>query len=103
MNLVLRKRLLLDSRIPIQSKIIAYVIGLAVFAVLSLIELPVETALAFCLPLIGIVGDVAIEGAEFIAVPLLIAALLLPYIAPAGAVELVRRDLEKNVTPPNRG
>ena len=96
MNILFYRKLLLDSSIPFRFKIIAYVIGLVVFGVLSLVELPVEAALAFCLPLIGVVGDVAIEGSEFIAVPLIVAALVLPFIAPSGVVNLVRCDFQQN-------
>ena len=81
--------LMRDRRVPLQSKLFAILIGLAVTGVVEFFELPIESILAMLLPFLGAVGDVVIGGAEAIAGPLLLAGVLLPFLAPRDIVDLV--------------
>jgi hypothetical protein len=49
---------------------------------LELLQLPLEAVLAGILPLIGITGDIAFDGAEAVVGPVIIATMLLPYLVP---------------------
>ena len=44
--------------------------------------MPLEAVLAGILPLIGITGDIAFDGAEAVVGPVIIATMLLPYLVP---------------------
>ena len=89
--------LMRDHRIPLRSKAAALVLGLAITALVELLELPVEGLLSMLLPILGIAGDVVIDGAELIAGPLLLAALLLPFLAPRDIITQIRAE---RATPP---
>jgi hypothetical protein len=80
MNIRLGYRLLRDHRVPIWAKLMALGIGAACIGALEVLELPLETVLAGMLPLIGITGDIAFNGAEAIAGPVIIATMVLPYL-----------------------
>jgi hypothetical protein len=88
--------LMRDHRIPLRSKAAALVLGLAITALVELLELPVEGLLSMLLPILGIAGDVVIDGAELIAGPLLLAALL-PFLAPRDIITQIRAE---RATPP---
>jgi len=47
---------------------------------IELLQVPLESILAFILPVVGIAGDLAVDGAEAVIGPVLVAALLLPYL-----------------------
>src|ERR1700757_2728362 len=64
MNIRLGYRLLRDHRVPIRAKLMALGIGAACIGALEVLELPLEAVLAGILPLIGITGDIAFDGAE---------------------------------------
>ena len=57
-------------------------IGAACIGALELLQLPLEAVLAGILPLIGITGDIAFDGAEAVVGPVIIATMLLPYLVP---------------------
>ena len=88
--------LLGDRRVPLYSKVAAFVIGITVLAILGLLEFPVEEIIAF-IPFLGILGDVAIDGVEAVVVPILLACLLMPYLAPSSVVNQVRRERSPGV------
>jgi hypothetical protein len=84
--------LLRDRRVPLLSKVAALAMGIAVVAVLEFIEIPVEEIVAL-VPFLGVLGDLALGGLEAIFIPLLLACLILPHIAPASVVEQIRREM----------
>jgi hypothetical protein len=92
MNMRLGYALLRDRRVSIRAKLIALGIGAAAIGTIELLELPVEGVLAALLPFVGAAGDLALDGAEAIIGPVLIASLLLPYLAPAEIVEVIRAE-----------
>ncbi len=52
--------------------------GAAVITVLELLQIPFETMAAALLPFVGVPGDLALDGAEAVIGPILVACLLLP-------------------------
>jgi hypothetical protein len=84
--------LMRDARIPLRSKLLSFVIAFAATGIVEVFEVPVEGVLAAVLPFLGIAGDFAIDGLEAIAGPLLIANLLLPYLAPQEIVARIRAE-----------
>ena len=95
MNMTLGYALLRDRRVPIRTKLIALGIGAATIGAIELLQLPVEGVVAALLPFIGAAGDLALDGAEAIVGPLLIATLILPHLAPAQIVQQVRAETER--------
>ena len=95
MNITLGYALLCDRRVPIRTKLIALGIGAAAVGAIELLQLPVEGIFAALLPFVGAAGDVALDGAEAIVGPVVIATLLLPHLAPADLVRQVRREAER--------
>ena len=71
MNIRLGYRLLRDHRVPIRTKLMALGIGAACIGALELLQLPLDAVLAGILPLIGITGDIAFDGAEAIVGPVI--------------------------------
>jgi hypothetical protein len=61
---------------------------------LELLQLPLEAVLAGILPLIGITGDIAFDGAEAVG-PVIIATMLLPYLVPPPLVRQIRAEGER--------
>ena len=94
MNMILGYALLRDRRVPIRTKLIALGIGAAGVGAIELLQLPVEGVLAALLPFIGAAGDLALDGAEAVIGPILIATFLLPYLAPAHIVRQIRAETE---------
>ena len=84
--------LMRDRRIPLRTKALAVLIGLGVTAVVEFLEIPVEGVLAALLPIVGVAGDIVVDGAEMIAGPLLLANVLLPFLAPRDIVEQIRSE-----------
>lgn len=84
--------LMRDRRIPLRSKLIAALVGVAITAIVELLELPVEGILSMLLPILGAAGDLVIDGAELIAGPVLLANLLLPFVAPRHLVDRIRSE-----------
>jgi hypothetical protein len=94
MNMILGYALLRDRRVPIRTKLIALGIGAAGVGAIELLQLPVEGVLAALLPFIGAAGDLALDGAEGVIGPILIATFLLPYLAPAHIVRQISAETE---------
>ena len=84
--------LMRDHRIPLRAKAISVLLGLAITGLVEVLEIPVEGLLTFLLPILGAAGDVVVDGAELIAGPLLLAALLLPFLAPREVVDRIRSE-----------
>jgi hypothetical protein len=84
--------LMCDRRVPLRFKAFAVVLGLAITGLVEFLELPVEGILAALVPILGIAGDVVLDGAETVAGPLLLANALLPFLAPREIVERVRSE-----------
>jgi len=85
-------KLLRDRRVPVASKALAIGIGAAATGLLVSLELPIEALLGMMLPVLGFVADGTLDGLEAVAGPLVIGALVLPLIAPAGTVDALRRE-----------
>jgi len=92
MSMQLGYALLRDRRVPIRTKLIALGIGAAAIGVIELLQLPAEGVIAALLPFIGVAGYLALDGAEAVIGPVLIATLLLPHLAPADIVQQIRAE-----------
>jgi len=90
--------LLRDARVGLHYKVGAFAIGFAVFGILGLIEFPVEEIVAV-IPFLGILSDLAVDGLEAVYVPLILACLILPHMAPASVVDRIRREREPGAVP----
>jgi hypothetical protein len=95
MNMPLGYALLRDRRVPIRTKLIALGIGAATVGTIELLQLPIEGVVAMLLPFIGAAGDLALDGAEAVVGPVLIATLLLPYLASPDLVRQIRTETER--------
>jgi len=91
-NMQLGYALLRDRRVPIRTKLIALGIGAAGIGALEVLQLPVEGIFAVLLPFVGAGSDLALDSAEAIIGPLLIATVVLPHIAPADIVRQIRAE-----------
>ena len=67
-------------------------VGLAVMGIIQLLQVPFESVLAFVLPGVGAAGDVAVDGVEAVVLPVLVATLLMPYLAPPSIVQELRAE-----------
>jgi len=81
-----------DRRISVPHKMMALALGAIILVALNAMELPLETLVAFLLPVIGAGIDLAFNGVENIVGPLLLAALLLPHVAPKALVQRIRAE-----------
>ena len=90
--------LLADRRVLLRYKIADFAIGYAAVGVLACVEFPVEEIVAV-IPFLGLVGDLALDGLEAVYVPLLLACLMLPYLAPSVVVDQIRREREPGAAP----
>ena len=95
MNIRLGYRLLRDRRVPIRAKLMALGIGAACIGALEVLELPLEGVLAAILPLIGITGDIAFDGAEAVVGPVVIATMVLPCLVAPPLVQQIREERER--------
>jgi hypothetical protein len=84
--------LMRDRRVPLRSKLLAALMGLGITGIVEFLELPIEGLLSVLLPVLGAAGDVVVDGVEIVAGPLLLANLLLPFVAPRDVVEIVRAE-----------
>jgi len=84
--------LMRDRRVPVRTKVLALLIGVVVTALVEFLEFPIEGVLSMMLPLLGVLGDVVVDGAEAIAGPLLLAGALLPLLAPRNVVSQIRSE-----------
>ena len=97
MDIQLGYALLRDRRVPIRPKLIALAIGAAVVGFTELLQIPLESLFAVILPIVGIAGDVVLDGVEAVFGPVLIATLLLPYLAPDPVVQQIRAERARPV------
>lgn len=95
MKIALGYALLRDRRVPVRTKLIALGLGAAGIGVIELLQLPIEGLVAALLPFVGAAGDLALDGAEAVLGPVLIATLLLPYLAPPDLVRQIRAETER--------
>jgi hypothetical protein len=84
--------LMRDRRVPLRSKLAALLLGIGITGLVEFLELPVEGILSLLLPILGAAGDIVVDGAEMIAGPLLLASLLLPFVAPRSLVDQIRSE-----------
>jgi hypothetical protein len=91
--------LLRDRRVPVATKLIALLLGIAAVFALSALELPVEMLIAALLNVPGIGLDFVIEGVEIIAGPILFGSLFLLRLAPRHIVEQLRTERYRMFTP----
>ena len=92
MNAPLGYALLRDRRVPLRPKLVALGVGLAAVGLIELLQIPFESVLALLLPVVGAAGDVALDGAEVAIVPVLVATLLMPSLAPPTIVQQLRAE-----------
>ena len=92
MNAPLGYALLRDQRVSLRPKFMALGAGLVVMAAIQVLQIPLESILAFVLPGVGAAGDVALDGVEAVVVPVLVATLLMPHLAPRSIVEELRAE-----------
>ena len=92
LDLKLGMALLRDSRVPARHKASAVGFGVAMATGLVALEVPIEGILAMALPVLGGALDMVTDGAEEMVGTMLVAALVLPFIAPAEVVELIRAE-----------
>jgi len=97
MNAPLGYALLRDRRVSTRSKLVAMGIGIAVMGFIELLQIPFESVFALILPVAGAAGDIAIDGAEAVIIPVLVATLLLPQLAPAPIVQQIRAERARPV------
>jgi hypothetical protein len=84
--------LMRDRRVPLRSKLVAALLGIAITGIVEFLEIPVEGILFTLLPILGAAGDIMVDGAELIAGPLLLANVLLPFVAPRDIVAQIRSE-----------
>lgn len=84
--------LLRDRRVPVVSKLMALSAGAGIIALMISLELPLESLIGLILPLLGAVADVAVDGIEAVLGPVVIAALLLPHLAPSPIVHTILNE-----------
>ena len=92
MNAPLGYALLRDRRVPLRPKLAALGVGFAAAGLIELLQIPLESVFALILPLVGVAGDIAVDGAEAVIVPVLVATLLMPYLAPPSVVRQLRAE-----------
>ena len=84
--------LLRDRRIPIGAKLMSLAIGGGITAAVMAMELPLESLLALLVPFIGFASDALIDGLEAVIGPMVVAALVLPHLAPEATVRALREE-----------
>ena len=92
--------LLRDRSIPIGHKLLALALGGALTWLLVALEAPLEGILALFVPFAGAALDLMIDGAEFLILPVIFAALMLPHLeqhfSPRRVyAEVVKDDLQR--------
>jgi hypothetical protein len=102
MNIPLGYALLRDRRVSVRSKLIALTVGLAFTGLVELLQLPFESVFALLAPVAGAAGDIVIDGAEVVIIPVLVATVLMPYLAPSAIVQQLRAERAASVHGPER-
>jgi hypothetical protein len=97
MNMPLGYALLRDRRVSVRSKLIALTVGLTVTGLVELLQLPFESVFALLVPVAGAASDIVIDGAEVVIIPVLVATVLMPYLAPSAIVQQLRAERAASV------
>ena len=84
--------LMRDGRVPLRSKAVALLLGCVITGIVEFLELPLESILAVVLPILGAGGDFLLNGAELVAGPILLANILLPFVAPRHIVDQIHAE-----------
>lgn len=84
--------ILRDRRVPLRYKLLALALGVGIMMAVVAAEIPIESALALLLPFLGVELDLLADGAEMLIGPPLLAALLLPHLAPRPLIEALRAE-----------
>jgi hypothetical protein len=84
--------LLRDRRVSVRSKLIALTVGLAITGLVELLQLPFESVFALLAPVAGAASDIVIDGAEAVIIPVLVATVLMPHLAPSAIVQQLRAE-----------
>jgi hypothetical protein len=92
MNIHSGYALLRDRRVSVRSKLIALTLGLAFTGLVELLQLPFESVFALLAPVAGAACDIVIDGAEAVIIPVLVATVLMPYLAPSAIVQQLRAE-----------
>jgi len=83
--------LMKDRRVSILAKLASLATGLTLTAILVAIEFPLETVIGALVPFLGLALDLTFDGLEFIFLPILVASLVIRWMAPKAIVESLRR------------
>lgn len=73
--------LMRDRSVPVSAKIAALGLGFVLMLIVQALEFPLEAMLDAMMALLGTPFFIALDGLEFIALPILFAAAILPRIA----------------------
>lgn len=92
--------LLKDARVPVQAKMLAMLLGVAAVFVIDALELPLELLFAAFLPVLGVGINIGVDGLEYVAGSLLIAAAVLPRLAPRPLMERIRSERDGGIAIP---
>ena len=84
--------LLRDQRVPGSAKLRALGLGTLIIAALQVLELPIELLIAMLFSIPGIGFNIAWNGVELLAGPILAASILLVRMAPREIVERLRME-----------
>jgi hypothetical protein len=103
MNMHLGYALLRDRRVAVRSKLVALTVGLAITGLVELLQLPFESVFALLAPVAGAAGDIVIDGAEAVIIPVLVATVPMPYLAPLAIVQQIRAEQAASVHMPDQG
>ena len=90
LDLRLGYALLRDKRVSIGVKLASLGIGLALTVGLFLLEVPLEAVIGTVLPLLGLALDFTFDGIEFVVVPVVVASLVIRWLAPKPVVDSLR-------------
>jgi hypothetical protein len=84
--------LLRDGRVSVRTKALTMASAMAMMTVLVALEIPLEGLLSMALPFVGVGLDLVADGAEETVGTLLLAALILPHVAPRSVVAQIRSE-----------
>jgi len=82
-------QLLRDRRVPAGTKCAALALGGFVAFVLQALEFPLESVLAFLMPLFGLV-ELSFDGLEVVGAAVLVTCLVLPVLTPRAVLDQIR-------------
>jgi|GEM_PF-2926485 len=97
LNLQTGWKMMRDRGVSARYKLIAVGIGCVALAALLAVEFPVEIVVGGLVPILGFVGNFAVDGLEIVIAPLLIAIAVLPLLVPRQKVPVkMNRALPRN-------